>query len=215
MPYSEIIRHGDFGLRTFSGLDGEMSAVDGRFYRFGPDGSGSPVDPENQAQFAVVKHFQTDFTIRLDGPCSLEAVQQTIDEALPERDAMCAVKISACFDDLQFRVMRRQANGTDLDTASQSQAEFHEEGLRGVLVGLRFPSDSAPVGVPGYHLHLVIDDGRLGGHCHGATMSDITIEMDDTDHLHLAADDGMTRLTAGLTQNDRDRLERVERERRT
>ena len=46
-------------------------------------------------------------------------------------------------------------------------------------------------------------------------MSDITIEIDDTDHLNLAADDGMTRLTAGLTQNDRDRLERVERERRT
>lgn len=215
MRYGEIMRHGDFGLGTFAGLDGEMAAVDGHYYRFGPDGSGERVDPESQAPFAVVKHFQTDITIHLDGPCDLEAVQALIDERLPEQDALCAVKISARFDDLQFRVMRRQNDGTDLDTASKSQAEFHEQGLKGVLVGFRFPADSAPVGVPGYHLHLIIDDGRMGGHCHGAVLSDITIEIDDTDHLHLAAEDGMTRLTAGMSAGDRERLDRVERERRT
>jgi len=215
MSYGEIMRHGDFGLGTFTGLDGEMAAVDGRFYRFGADGTGEPVDPASQAPFAVVKHFNTDITIKLDGPCDLETVQATIDQNLPERDALCAVKISACFEDLQFRVMRRQSDGTDLDTASQSQAEFHEHGLVGVLVGFRFPGDSAPVGVPGYHLHLIIEDGRLGGHCHGAVLRDITIEIDDTDHLHLAADDGVTRLTAGMSAADRARLDRVERERRT
>ena len=214
MTYGEIMRHGDFGLGTFTGLDGEMAAVDGRYYRFGPDGSGERVDPESQAPFAVVKYFNTNITINLAGPCDLEAVQAMIDQSLLAQDALCAVKISAQFDDLQFRVMRHQNDGTDLDTASKSQAEFHEQGLEGVLVGFRFPADSAPVGVPGYHLHLIIDNGRLGGHCHGAVLSDITIEIDDTDHLHLAADDGMTRLTAGMSAGDRERLDRVERERR-
>jgi len=84
-----------------------------------------------------------------------------------------------------------------------------------MLVGFRFPSDSAPVNVPGFHLHLIVGDGTLGGHCHGATMRDITVEIDVADHLHLADDDGITRLTAGMSGADRERLDRVERERRT
>ncbi len=214
MTHGEIMRHGDFGLGTFTGLDREMAAVDGRFYRFRPDGAGEPVDPASRAPFAVVKRFNTDITLAPDGPQNLKAVQAAIDENVPEPDALRAIKITARFDDLQFRVMHRQTNSTDLDTASESQAEFQEKDLDGVLVDFRFPGDSAPVGVPGYHLHLIVDEDRMGGHCHGATMRDITIEIDDTD-LHLAAEDGVTRLTAGMSDRDQAKLHQVERERRT
>jgi len=108
MAYGEIMRHGDFGLGTFTNIDGEMAAVDGRFWRFGPDGRGEPVDPESQAPFAVVKTFGTDIRFRLDGPCGLEAVQQAVDDHVPDPDTLYAVKITALFDDIQFRVMRRQ-----------------------------------------------------------------------------------------------------------
>jgi acetolactate decarboxylase len=33
MTYEELSSHGDFGLGTFNGLDGEMVEVDGRFNR--------------------------------------------------------------------------------------------------------------------------------------------------------------------------------------
>lgn len=95
--YGEVMKHGDFGLGTFVDLDGEMAAVDGHFYHFGPDGRGTPVAPETQTPFAVVKHFQADVTFHLPGSCDLEALQQAIDARLPNDEAMCAVKVSARF----------------------------------------------------------------------------------------------------------------------
>ena len=35
----ELKRHGDFGLGTFDGLDGEMIALDGRFFHIHPGGA--------------------------------------------------------------------------------------------------------------------------------------------------------------------------------
>ena len=55
MSYGEVMKHGDFGLGTFVDLDGEMAAADGRFWHFGPGGHGTPVSPETQTPFAVVK----------------------------------------------------------------------------------------------------------------------------------------------------------------
>jgi acetolactate decarboxylase len=44
-PAGEIEKHGDFGIGTFEALDGEMIAVDGRYYQVTSDGSVHVVDP--------------------------------------------------------------------------------------------------------------------------------------------------------------------------
>src|SRR5580704_10729450 len=66
----DLKQHGDFGLGTFDGLDGEMLALDGRFYQV--QSSGKVSEPGNNAKvpFAVVTAFRAErgFTIdRVDG----------------------------------------------------------------------------------------------------------------------------------------------------
>jgi acetolactate decarboxylase len=39
LTFAELAEHGDFGLGTLNGLDGEMIAIDGRFYRADVDGA--------------------------------------------------------------------------------------------------------------------------------------------------------------------------------
>ena len=49
--------HGDFGLGTFEGLDGEMVALDGEFFRVRTDGALHPVDDDVLSPYAMVTHF--------------------------------------------------------------------------------------------------------------------------------------------------------------
>lgn len=214
MSYGEVMKHGDFGLGTFVDLDGEMAAVDGKCWHFGPGGHGTPVSPETQTPFAVVKFFEPDITFALDGPCTMEELEAAVDAHLPVSDQLCAVRVRGRFRSAHFRVVLRQDEPSTLAKAAETQSEQDMEELDGQLVGFRFPGDSAPVEVPGYHLHLIADGGRIGGHFHGGTMEGMTVEIDLSEHLHLAAHDAMARLDLGASQKTRDEIEAAERGRK-
>ena len=54
----ELRKHGDFGLGTFEGLDGEMVVVDGRFYQVQSDGRITEPPDAAPVPFAVVTTFR-------------------------------------------------------------------------------------------------------------------------------------------------------------
>src|SRR6202012_2210820 len=58
LTFAELGERGDLGLGTLNGLDGEMIALAGEFFRAGVDGAGAPVGPEERTPFAVVTRFQ-------------------------------------------------------------------------------------------------------------------------------------------------------------
>ena len=67
----QLKEHGDFGLGTFDGLDGEMLAVDGHFYQL--RGGGQLAEPADDARvpFAVVTQFRPDCRFTIDRVGSL------------------------------------------------------------------------------------------------------------------------------------------------
>ena len=52
--FSELKQHGNFGLGTLEGLDGEMVAFNGNFYQIKSDGVAYPVTDEMKTPFAAV-----------------------------------------------------------------------------------------------------------------------------------------------------------------
>jgi acetolactate decarboxylase len=58
--------HGDFGLGTFEGLDGEMVIVDGHFFQVRSDGSVREVDDNALSPFALVTGFTSESAFTLD-----------------------------------------------------------------------------------------------------------------------------------------------------
>jgi hypothetical protein len=63
---STLRKHGDLGLGTFEGLDGEMVIVDGHFYQLRSDGSVREVQDNALSPFAAVTAFSDDQAITLD-----------------------------------------------------------------------------------------------------------------------------------------------------
>src|SRR3954462_3501988 len=57
VTFAELAEHGDLGLGTLNGLDGEMIAVDGSFLRADSNGVIGEVDPSERTPFAVLTWF--------------------------------------------------------------------------------------------------------------------------------------------------------------
>src|ERR1700730_2197786 len=69
MTMGELKTHGDFGLGTFNGLDGEMIELDGKVFQVRADGHAHPVEDSARTPFATVSFFKADESARLDRPC--------------------------------------------------------------------------------------------------------------------------------------------------
>src|SRR6478672_12532532 len=54
LSFAELADHGDLGLGTLNGLDGEMIALDGEFLRADVDGRLNRIGAEERTPFAVV-----------------------------------------------------------------------------------------------------------------------------------------------------------------
>ena len=78
----EMLRHGNFGLGTFNGVDGEMIVLDGQVYRATVDGRAHLVDPSELTPFAVVVPFQPQSSTPVAPGQSLDQLEVALD-ALP------------------------------------------------------------------------------------------------------------------------------------
>ena len=80
----EMLRHGNFGLGTFNGVDGEMIVLDGQVYRATVDGRAHPVDRSELTPFAVVVPFQPQSSMAVAAGQSLDQLEA---RSMPSRTA--------------------------------------------------------------------------------------------------------------------------------
>src|SRR5918997_1353756 len=68
VSFAELEAHGDFGLGTLHALDGEMIALESRFYQVKADGRAYEVGRRAKTPFAVVTFFEPDLSRSLTAP---------------------------------------------------------------------------------------------------------------------------------------------------
>jgi acetolactate decarboxylase len=171
--------HGDFGVGTFDGLDGEMIALDGRFFRVRSDGTVWRVENDATTPFAVVTNFKASQSIAIRAPATQSQVLAAIDEMLPSKNYFYAVKIYGQFISVTARSVPRQLQPyPTLADAIAHESIFPLQNIRGTLVGFRSPAFVKGINQPGYHLHFISDDQRSGGHALDFEIGDVTIEIE-------------------------------------
>jgi len=175
----ELQKHGDFGIGTFDGLDGEMILLDGCFYQVRGDGKVYRPGPGATTPLATVAFFVADHALAADGPFDLSDLESLLDRTTPERNVPVAIRITGTFKRVKTRSVPKQEKPYPrlIDvTAKQPTFEFHD--VKGTLVGFRFPAYMKGIGVPGYHLHFLTADRSGGGHVLEIETEAMRIEMD-------------------------------------
>lgn len=106
LTFAELARHGDLGVGTLNGLDGEMIALDGHFYRADVDGAVAPIPGSARTPFAVVVPFEAVVDVELPGPLDHDGLLACVDEHAAS--PACAVRVDGRFDLVRARSVARQ-----------------------------------------------------------------------------------------------------------
>jgi acetolactate decarboxylase len=180
-------KHGDLGLGTFEGLDGEMVVVDGHFFQVRSDGSVREVQDNVLSPFAAVTAFSPDQSITPDNCPDLSYLTAQFDALRQSDNFFFALRVDGTFDYIHARAMRRTKEGVPLVQAAAVQPEFEFNNISGTLVGFWTPEYAKSLNVPGYHLHFISADRTRGGHllqCRGKNLH-LQIQREGDYHIVL------------------------------
>jgi acetolactate decarboxylase len=181
-----VLEHGDLGLGTLNGLDGELVVVDGAAYRADVEGVLHPVAPPTLTPFAVVTPFAADVTVALRGPLTLQQLLAEVDRHLPGGPALAhAIRVDGHFTRVRARSVPRQTPPyRPLAEVVAEQHVFELPDGDATLVGFRFPSGSDAINVTGHHLHVADAARARGGHVFDCVLERGTLQVDHSSDVH-------------------------------
>jgi acetolactate decarboxylase len=186
ITFKELRKHGDFGLGTFDGLEGEMIELDGIFYQIKADGVAYAVDDSMKTPFAVITFFEADKTVLQDKSLNYKQLVEYLDNLLPTKNIFYAIKINGVFSYIKTRSVPRQNKPYPLLVdALKNQTVSDLYNVNGTIVGFRFPDYMKGLNVPGYHFHFITEDRKAGGHLLDCEIQSSLIEIDYTDRFYM------------------------------
>jgi acetolactate decarboxylase len=211
VTFAELTEHGDLGLGTLNGLDGEMIALDGRFYRADIEGQVNEIDPDARTPFAVMVWFQPAIDFESAGPLDDAAFRRLLDERAPGDATAWALRVDGEFELVRARSVPRQAPPyRPLSEVIPEQRIFELEDTAGTLIGFRFPDFAEGLEVSGYHLHFISDDRVRGGHVLSCRPRRVRVRIDPSEDLHVELPPGVDLAGTELVQSTREALRRAE-----
>lgn len=211
LPIAALREHGDFGIGTLHGVDGELLALDGRFYQVAADGKVHEVADSAETPFATVSFFQGEQRFEL-ADLDMAALGRAVDERLGSDNLPQAIRIEGTFRHVRTRsVPRQQPPYPPLTEVAKAQSVFEFNDVRGVMVGYRLPAFMAKVNVPGYHLHFLTEERTAGGHVLAFTADTVTVATDELSDFHMHLPTGGAFRGADLRPDREKELHKVEK----
>jgi acetolactate decarboxylase len=182
----ELSEHGDLGLGTLNGCDGELLILDGRAWQARVDGTLHAVAPDARTPYAVVVDFAPDVETALSGPLDRQALCAALDAAGDPAATTAAARIEGRFSSMRVRsVPRQQPPYPPLADVIAAQRAIELREVAGTVVGFRFPGPLGGIEISGWHLHFATDDLSRGGHVLACVLEHGTAQIDHATELHV------------------------------
>jgi acetolactate decarboxylase len=211
VTFAELAEHGDLGLGTLNHLDGEMIAIDGRFYRADVEGHITEVPEKERTPFAVVVPFRPATGFDLEGSLDHDRLLAEIDRRIPAETASCAVRIDGRFEWVKGRsVPRQEPPYRPLSEVVGEQHVFGFTAVDGTMLGFRFPEYAEGIEVAGWHLHFIGEDRSRGGHVLDSRAETVHVQLDPSGDLHVELPPGIDLADPDAAKSTHAAIDRVE-----
>jgi acetolactate decarboxylase len=208
---AELLEHGDLGLGTLNGLDGELIVLDGEAWKAKLDATLVRPDRNVQTPYAVVVPFSPGDPVPLTGPFHHTDLEERLSHRVDAARRPTAIRIDGRFELVTVRSVPKQMRPyPSLAQAIAEQRVTKLLAVSGSLAGFRFPDAMDGIEMVGAHLHFVTDDRTRGGHVLGYTLLDGTAHLDDPTELHVELPPSVDTPGRGTTI-DQTALRRLER----
>lgn len=211
---SELKEHGDIGIGTFEGVNGEMIVLDGKVYQALGDGSVQEADNDETVPFSNVTFFDKDITSDISDIKNIDALKENLDKTVNEngRNMFYFVKLNGTFSKMNVRSELKQKKPyKSLDKAlATDQREFNYKDIKGTVVALYCPDYMDGLNTPGWHFHFVSDDRKKGGHILELAFDNAKAEFDKTSGFEMKLSDNKTFQKLELAKDVSQAIKKVE-----
>ena len=172
----DTLAHGDHGLGTVPGLNGEVVIVDGKAYHFPPDAELRKVEVSDTLPFVMITRFEPTFQKAMSS-LSMTSLPEALNPLLPSRqNCFLSIRLDGMFRLITFRVIAGQCRPREpLSELAKRQQIVSLESIEGTLFGFWSPAFSGGFSVAGFHLHFLSKDRTRGGHVTGFT-GDVSLQ---------------------------------------
>jgi acetolactate decarboxylase len=181
---SEVLQHGDLGLGTLNGLDGELVVIDGQAWTADHDCVLRRAPRRARTPYAVVVPFSPGPAITLRGPLPLASLGQAVGHRLEGTKRPVAVRIDGRFAHVRVRSVRRQRRPYPQLAQALTQQRIRDlRDVSGTMVGFGFPDALGGIEMIGWHLHFATGARTRGGHVLDFALRDGIAHLDDATEL--------------------------------
>lgn len=207
---ASIKTQGDFGLGTYDALNGEGLMLDGRVFQALSDGRVVEPDDSSKVPFWVSTRFVSDRTSKLGMMSSWEELCSQITKLRLSDNLFYAIRIDGIFDKIFYRVACKSLSGTDLVSATNQQAEFKLNDVKGTLLGFWSPDYAKSFNIPGYHLHFLSSDHQYAGHVLDICGQNLQLQIMDINKMIITIPESEMFLKADLSLDPTKALSQAE-----
>ncbi|MCG1651265.1 acetolactate decarboxylase [Staphylococcus epidermidis] len=174
---NDLLEHGDLGIATLTGSDGEVIFVDGKAYHANEHKEFIELTGDEMTPYATVTKFKSDSSFKTSNK-NQEEVFDEVKKQMTSENMFSAVKISGTFKKMHVRMMPGQEPPyTRLIDSARRQPEETRENIKGSIVGFFTPELFHGIGSAGFHIHFANDDRDFGGHILDFKVDDVTVEI--------------------------------------
>ena len=185
----ELKKHGDTGIGTFDGLNGEMIVLDGVVYQAIADSSIVVVDNAVTVPFSNVAFFEADINKKLRNVASKDELEAQLNKIVEKngRNSFYVIKLEGTFNQIDFRseYAQKKPYPTLLNALAKDQTEFTAKNVDGTIVGLYCPSYMNGLNSVGWHFHFITADKKRGGHVMGLNLKNGTASLGKYDRFEM------------------------------
>ena len=206
----QILEHGDLGLGTLDGLDGELIVLDGQVWKANLDGTLMRPQLSCRTPYAVVVPFSAGEPVPLLGPFPGTELERHLGQGIEAAGRPTAIRIDGRFASVRVRsVPKQQRPYPPLAAVIAKQQVSELDDVSGTMVGFRFPDALDGIEMVGSHLHFVTDDRSRGGHVLAYTVLEATAHLDTVTRLRVELPPAVSTHHDGASV-DQDALQRLE-----
>ncbi|ANZ32552.1 acetolactate decarboxylase [Staphylococcus carnosus] len=178
----EMLKHGDLGIGTLDGCDGEVIILDNEAFHANEYGEFKKLNGDEMTPFSTVTDFKPNKKFDITNLITSENLLDTILVRMKSQNLFSAVKIHGSFKKVHVRMMPKQEPPYQrLMESVNRQPELTFETINGTIVGFFTPELFHGVGTAGFHLHFVDQERTVGGHVLDFELERGTVEINDVE----------------------------------
>lgn len=186
----ELLQHGDTGIGTLSGLDGEVIILNGQVYQAQSDGQVNHITDETTLLPFASVHFDKPTKKLPFNTVNFETLSDKLKDS-KLHNIFSAINFHGEFPHVHVRIVPKQIEPfPSLLELSTHQPEFTRDNISGTLVGYYAPEIFNGPTAAGWHLHFLSDDKTFSGHLLDFSATNVTGNLQVFDEFvqHLPLD---------------------------